>query len=59
LERLVEAGSSAPEAVKVYTMNEAVFLGEDQHIGSVAVGKQADLVLLKGDLDKGANRGWP
>jgi hypothetical protein len=54
---LVEAGSSAPEAVKVYTMNEAVFLGEDQHIGSVAVGKQADLVLLKGDLDKGANRG--
>ena len=56
---MVEAGSSAPEAVKVYTMNEAVFLGEDQHIGSVAVGKQADLVLLKGDLDKGANRGWP
>jgi imidazolonepropionase-like amidohydrolase len=52
LELLVEAGFSVPEAVKIYTMNGAVFLGEDQHIGTIVVGKQADLVLLKGDLDK-------
>jgi imidazolonepropionase-like amidohydrolase len=52
LELLVEAGFTVPEAVKIYTLNGATFLGQDQHIGSVAVGKQADLVLLKGNLDK-------
>lgn len=52
LELLVEAGFTVPEAVKIYTLNGAKFLGEDQHIGTISPGKQADLVLLKGDLAK-------
>ena len=30
-------------------MNGAKFLGEDAHIGSVAIGKQADLMIVKGN----------
>jgi imidazolonepropionase-like amidohydrolase len=52
LELLVESGFSVPEAVHIYTMNGATFLGEDKEIGSIAVGKKADLVLLNGDLGK-------
>lgn len=52
LELLVEAGFTVPEAVHIYTQNGAEFLGEDKEIGSVAVGKRADLLLLDGDLAK-------
>ena len=41
-----------PEAVKIYTMNGAAFLGEYNQIGSIAPGKNADLVVLKGNLGK-------
>ena len=52
IELLVEAGFSPTEAIHIATQNGAMFLGESDRIGTVAAGKQADLVLLDGDLDK-------
>jgi imidazolonepropionase-like amidohydrolase len=52
IELLAEAGFSATEAIHIATQNGATFLGESQRIGTVAPGKQADLVLLDGDLAK-------
>jgi len=49
LELLVEAGFTPLEAIKIATLNGAQFLGEDAHIGSLAVGKQADILVAKGD----------
>jgi imidazolonepropionase-like amidohydrolase len=49
LELLVEAGFTPLEAVKFYTLNGAQFLGEADRIGSLAPGKQADIMLVKGD----------
>jgi imidazolonepropionase-like amidohydrolase len=52
IELLVEAGFSAVEAVKIATLNGAIYLGRDKEIGSVAAGKNADLVVIKGDPSK-------
>ena len=52
IELLVEAGFTPVEAIHIATQNGATFLGESDRIGTVAVGKQADLVLLDGDLAK-------
>jgi cytosine/adenosine deaminase-related metal-dependent hydrolase len=52
VELLVEAGFTPVEAIKIATMNGATYLGQEDHIGSIAVGKQADLVLIKGDPSK-------
>jgi hypothetical protein len=49
LELLVEAGFAPLEAIRIATLNGASFLGLDERIGSIAVGKQADLVVVKGD----------
>ena len=49
VELLVEAGFTPLEAIKIATLNGAVFLGEDSRIGSIAVGKEADLMLIKGN----------
>jgi hypothetical protein len=49
LELLVEAGFSPLEAIHVATANGAQFLGENDRIGTIARGKQADLALTKGD----------
>jgi imidazolonepropionase-like amidohydrolase len=49
LELLVEAGFTPLEAIKIASLNGAQFLGEADHIGSLATGKQADIVLVKGD----------
>lgn len=49
VELLVEAGFTPLEAIKIATFNGARFLGEDAHIGSIAVGKQADLMVVKGN----------
>jgi len=49
VELLVEAGFTPAEAVKIATLNGAKFLGEDTRIGSIAVGKQADLMVVKGN----------
>jgi imidazolonepropionase-like amidohydrolase len=49
VELLVEAGFTPVEAIKIATLNGAKFLGEDAQIGSIAVGKQADLMIVKGN----------
>jgi imidazolonepropionase-like amidohydrolase len=49
LELLVEAGFSTVEAIKIATHNGALYLGELDRIGTLAAGKQADMVLIKGD----------
>jgi len=49
VELLVEAGFTPLEAIKIATWNGAKFLGEDARIGSIAIGKQADLMIVKGN----------
>src|SRR5205807_9674301 len=49
IELLVEAGFSPVEAIRIATLNGAMFLGRQDQIGSIAVGKNADLVVMKGD----------
>ena len=49
IELLAEAGFSVPEAIRIATFNGAAYLGLEERIGSVAVGKDADLVVLRGD----------
>jgi imidazolonepropionase-like amidohydrolase len=49
LELLVEAGFSPPEAIRIATLNGAIFMGRQASIGSIAVGKNADLVVMRGD----------
>src|SRR5690349_19202011 len=49
VELLVEAGFTPLEAIKIATLNGAQFLGEADHIGSLTPGKQADIMLVKGD----------
>ena len=44
--------SSPVEAIPIATRNGARYLGEDGEIGTVAAGKRADLVLVKGDPSK-------
>jgi imidazolonepropionase-like amidohydrolase len=52
IELLVEAGFSPVEAIKIATLNGATYLGREKEIGSVAAGKNADLVVVKGDPSK-------
>jgi len=52
IELLVEAGFSLVEAIKIGTLNGAVYLGKDKQIGSIAAGKNADVVVIKGDPSK-------
>ena len=49
IELLVEAGFTPMEAIHIATQNGATFLGEEGSIGSVAMGKAADLVVLTGN----------
>jgi imidazolonepropionase-like amidohydrolase len=49
VELLVEAGFTPLEAIQIATFNGAKFLGEDARIGSIAPGKQADLMVVKGN----------
>jgi enamidase len=49
IELLVESGFTPLEAIKIGTLNGATFLGRAQFTGSIAVGKQADLVVINGD----------
>jgi imidazolonepropionase-like amidohydrolase len=48
-ELLVEAGFTPLEAIQIATQNGAEFLGEGSRIGTLKAGKQADLVVIKGD----------
>ncbi len=49
VELLVEAGLSPVEAIRVATLNGATYLGIAERTGSIAVGKQADLVVVNGN----------
>ena len=49
LELLVEAGFKPEEAIRIYSYNGARYLGQADRIGSIAAGKQADLVVVQGD----------
>ena len=50
IELLHEAGFTVPEAIRIATLNGAIFLGRADRIGSLEAGKRADIVLLDGDL---------
>ena len=49
IELLVEAGFTPLEAIAIGTTNGAKYLGRDARIGTIATGKQADLVVLAGN----------
>jgi enamidase len=49
LELLVESGFTPLEAIRIGTLNGATFLGRADRAGSIAVGRDADLVVLAGD----------
>ncbi len=49
VELLVEAGFTPLEAIKIATLNGAQFLKVEDRTGSLAVGKQADIVIVNGD----------
>src|SRR5271156_304874 len=52
VELLVEAGFAPLEAIHIATYNGAQYLGELNHVGTIAPGKQADLVVIKGNPSK-------
>jgi imidazolonepropionase-like amidohydrolase len=52
VELLVEAGFTPVEAIHIAIANGAQYLGELDRIGTIAAGKQADLVVIKGDPSK-------
>ena len=52
VELLVEAGFTPLEAIHIATANGAQYLGELDRIGTITPGKQADLVVIKGDPSK-------
>lgn len=49
-ELFIEGGFTPAEAIQVMSLNGARILGVDRDIGSIEVGKLADLVYLAGDL---------
>ncbi len=52
VELLVEAGLTPVEAIQIATENGASYLGQQGRIGTLSPGKQADLVVIKGDPSK-------
>ena len=46
---LVLAGFTPVEAIKIATFNGAKYLGRESQIGSIAIGKAADLMIVKGN----------
>ena len=55
IELLVDAGFTPLEAIKIGTLNGATYEGRADHIGTIAVGKNADLVVVTGDPSKNIN----
>jgi len=49
VELLVEAGFTPLEAIKIASLNGAIFLGIQDKVGSLAIGKQADIMIVNGD----------
>ena len=53
IELLVEAGGFTPlEAIKIATLNGAIALDLDKKIGTIDIGKSADLLIIDGDPSK-------
>ncbi|MBV9074732.1 MAG: amidohydrolase family protein [Acidobacteria bacterium] len=52
IELLVEAGFTPLEALRIATYNGAQYLGLLDQIGTLSAGKQADIVVVKGDPSK-------
>ena len=52
VELLVESGFTPVEAIHIATYNGAQYLGDLDRVGTIAAGKQADLVVIKGDPSK-------
>lgn len=50
IELLVEGGFTPEQAIKICTLNGALYLNRQQEIGTIEPGKKADLVLIDGDL---------
>ena len=46
---MVQGGIPTLEAIRIGTLNAAIFMGKEREIGSVEEGKLADLVLLSAD----------
>jgi len=56
IELLVEAGGFTPlEALKIATLNGAIALGFDKTIGTIEIGKSADVLIIDGDPSKNIN----
>lgn len=49
IELLVQSGFTPVEAIRIATLNGATYEGKQDKIGSIAVGKDADLVVVKGN----------
>jgi imidazolonepropionase-like amidohydrolase len=49
VELLVDAGFTPLEAISISTLNGAKYLGRDKKVGSLAIGKQADLIVINGN----------
>ena len=49
IQLLVLAGFTTVEAINIASLNGAKYLGRESQIGSVAVGKSADLMIVKGN----------
>jgi imidazolonepropionase-like amidohydrolase len=49
IELLVQGGFTPVEAIRIATANGAKFLGEQDRIGTIAPGRQADLVVIDGN----------
>jgi hypothetical protein len=50
VELLVDAGFTPEQAIQIASANGADFLGQSTKIGTVTPGKQADLVVIRGNL---------
>ena len=49
VELLVEAGFTPLEAISIATLNGAKYLRRDKTVGTLTVGKQADLIVINGN----------
>jgi imidazolonepropionase-like amidohydrolase len=45
----METGFPPEQAIQIMTLNGARILGEEARVGSIAAGKRADLVVVRGD----------
>lgn len=48
---LKEAGLSFTETIKAATLNSAKVFGKDYDLGSIEVGKRADILIIDGDIE--------